>query len=75
MPFRKISLDYYFFHNLTMPKSNNDKVARYYEEVLRLMNEMVVLLRGNNAMLKLHNRTVEELNERVRKISVNTSNI
>lgn len=75
MPFRKISLDCYFFHNLAMPKSNDDKAARYYEEVLRLMNEMVVLLRGNNAMLKLHNRTVEELNERVRKISVNTVNI
>jgi len=25
-------------------------------------------------MMKLHNKTIEELNERVRKIAVNTSN-
>jgi hypothetical protein len=54
---------------------DSDKAVRYYQEVLRLMNEMVVLLRENNTMLKQHARTVEELNERVRKIGINTSNI
>jgi hypothetical protein len=57
------------------PKIDNDKAVIYYQEVLRLMDEMVMLLRENNTMLKQHARTVEELNERVRKIGVNTSNI
>ena len=57
------------------PKIDNDKAVIYYQEVLRLMDEMVMLLRENNTMLRQHARTVEELNERVRKIGVNTSNI
>ena len=49
--------------------------ARYYEEVLRLLNEILVILKENNAMLKEHNRTVGSIDERVRKIGVNTSNM
>jgi hypothetical protein len=57
------------------PRNDDTKVVRYYEEVLRLMNEMVVLLKENNNMLLQHNKTIDELNERVRKISINTSNL
>ena len=57
------------------PRIDDTKVGRYYEEVLRLMNEMVVLLKENNNMLMQHNKTIDELNERVRKISINTSNL
>ena len=54
----------------------DDAVAgRYYEEVLRLMNEMVVLLRENNTMLKEHNGTIAQLYDMVRKININTGNL
>jgi hypothetical protein len=67
---------YHFAHDwIVKTKIDNDKAVRYYQEVLRLMNEMVVLLKENNTMLKQHARTVEELNDRVRKIGINTSNI
>jgi hypothetical protein len=49
--------------------------ARYYEEVLRLLNEILVTLKENNTMLKEHNRTVGSIDDRVRKIGVNTSNM
>ncbi|HEX2557897.1 MAG TPA: hypothetical protein VHK86_06210 [Nitrososphaera sp.] len=49
--------------------------ARYYEEVLRLLNEIMVTLKENNAMLREHNRTVGSIDERVRKIGVNTSSM
>lgn len=66
----------HFAHDwIVKTKIDNDKAVRYYQEVLRLMNEMVVLLKENNMMLKQHARTVEELNDRVRKIGINTSNI
>ncbi|HKU49248.1 MAG TPA: hypothetical protein VJP79_04810 [Nitrososphaera sp.] len=57
------------------PSSNDVKATRYYEEVVRLMNEIVTQLKENNMMLKQHTRTVEELNDRVRRISINTSNM
>ena len=57
------------------PRIDDTQEVRYYEEVLRLMNELVVLLKENNNMLLQHNKTIEELNERVRKISINTSNL
>lgn len=54
---------------------SDEKAVKYYEEVLRLMNEMVGLLKDNNMIQKQHNKTIEELNDRVRKIGINTSNI
>jgi hypothetical protein len=51
------------------------KQQRNYEEVVRLMNEIVALLKENNTMLRQHNRTVDNINERVRKIGINTSNL
>lgn len=56
-------------------KFDDDKTLRYYQEVVRLMNETVVLLKENNTILRQHARTVEELNERVRRIGINTSNM
>jgi len=54
---------------------NIDPTTKYYEEVVRLMNEMLGELKDMNMTLKQHSRTVDELNERVRKIGVNTSNL
>jgi len=54
---------------------SDEKAVKYYEEVLRLMNEMVGLLKDNNMIQKQHNKTIDELNDRVRKIGINTSNI
>jgi len=62
-------------YQLMTPKIDDDKAERYYEEVVRLMNEMVGLLKENNTTLKQHTMTVDELNERVRKIGINTSNL
>gem|GEM_PF-2272116 len=58
-----------------MGKNTDSAAAKYYEEVVRLMNEMLGELKDMNMTLKQHNRTVDELNERVRKIGVNTSNL
>ncbi len=66
---------YYSAAFLVVTPKEQARAVKYYEEVLRLMNEMVVLLRENNMMLSQHNRTIDELNERVRKIGVNTSNL
>jgi hypothetical protein len=51
------------------------EAARYYEEVIRLMNEIVVLLKENNMLLKQHNKITNSIDDRVRKISINTSNL
>jgi predicted ABC-class ATPase len=67
----------YHFGNIRSvpPKINDDNVILYYEEVVRLMNEMIVLLKESNTLLKQHIRTVEELNERVRRIGINTNSL
>ena len=56
------------------PKIDDGLATKYYE-VLRLMNEMVVLLRENNTMLKQHNGTIDQLYDTVRKININTGNL
>jgi hypothetical protein len=48
---------------------------RYYDEVLRLLNEILAELKDNNQMLKENNSVVSSIDERVRKIGVNTSNL
>ena len=63
------------FCSLKVMEISDEKAVKYYEEVLRLMNEMVGLLKDNNMIQKQHNKTIEELNDRVRKIGINTSNI
>jgi len=57
------------------PKIDDGLATKYYEEVLRLMNETVVLLRENNTMLKQHNVTIDQLYNTVRKININTGNL
>jgi hypothetical protein len=54
-------------------KISDEKAARYYEEVIRLMNEMVQEVTQMRIELQRNNRTCDELNERVRKITLNTS--
>jgi len=49
--------------------------ARYYEETLRLLNEILAALKENNTMLREHNSVVSSIDERVRRIGVNTSNL
>jgi hypothetical protein len=56
-------------------QESKDNSVRYYEEVLRKLDDIVALLRENNTMLKEHSRTVETINDRVRRIGVNTSHI
>lgn len=63
----------YFGHANLMKKSMDDVPARYYEEIVRLMNEIVALMKENNLVLREHSKTVEQLNERVRKIGINTN--
>jgi hypothetical protein len=52
-----------------------DRDARYYEETLRLLNEILATLKENNRMLKEHNSVVSSIDERVRRIGVNTANL
>jgi len=52
-----------------------DHDIRYYDEVLRLLNEILATLKENNRMLRLHNSVVNSIDERVRKIGINTSSI
>jgi hypothetical protein len=52
-----------------------DRDARYYEETLRLLNEILATLKESNRMLKEHNSVVSSIDERVRRIGVNTSNL
>lgn len=48
---------------------------RYSEEQLRLLNEILAVLKENNRMLSEHNSVVSSIDERVRKIGFNTSNM
>jgi hypothetical protein len=52
-----------------------DRDSRYYEETLRLLNEILAALKENNRMLREHNSVVSSIDERVRRIGVNTSNL
>ena len=45
---------------------SDEKAEKYYEETLRLMNEIVGLIRENNRMNQV-------LNDYVRKIIINTN--
>ena len=55
-------------------KAEHD-TARYSEEMLRLLNEILAVLKENNRILKEHNSGVNSIDERVRRIGVNTSNL
>ena len=57
------------------PMKAERDAARYYDEMLRLLNEILAVLKENNAMLREHNSVVSSIDERVRKINVNTSNL
>lgn len=48
---------------------------RHSEELLRLLNEILATLKDNNRMLREHNSVVSSIDERVRRIGVNTSNM
>jgi len=48
---------------------------RHSEEMLRLLNEILATLKENNRMLQEHNSVVSSIDERVRRIGVNTSNM
>ncbi|HEV8387904.1 MAG TPA: hypothetical protein VGQ03_09810 [Nitrososphaera sp.] len=45
------------------------------EEELRLLNEILDAIKENNTMLKEHNSVVSSIDDRVRRIGVNTSNM
>lgn len=53
----------------------NTIADKHAEEILRLLNEILATLKDNNRMLKEHNSVVSSIDERVRRIGVNTSNI
>ena len=48
---------------------------RHSEEMLRLLNEILATLKENNTIPKEHNSVVSSIDERVRRIGVNTSNM
>jgi len=48
---------------------------RHSEEMLRLLNEILATLKENNRMLGEHNSVVSSIDDRVRRIGVNTSNM
>lgn len=48
---------------------------RHSEEMLRLLNEILATLKDNSRMLREHNSVVSGIDERVRGIGVNTSNL
>jgi hypothetical protein len=50
-------------------------LGRHMEEELRLLNEILAAIKENNAMLKEHNSLVSSIDDRVRRIGVNTSNM
>jgi hypothetical protein len=52
-----------------------DRDARYYEETLRLLNEIFATLKENNQVLREHNIVVSSIDDRVRRIGVNTSSM
>jgi hypothetical protein len=50
-------------------------LSRHMEEELRLLNEILDAIKENNTMLKEHNSVVSSIDDRVRRIGVNTSNM
>jgi hypothetical protein len=50
-------------------------LSGHMEEELRLLNEILAAIKENNTMLKEHNSVVSSIDERVRRIGVNTSNM
>lgn len=50
-------------------------LSRHMEEELRLLNEILAAIKENNTMLKEHNSIVSSIDDRVRRIGVNTSNM
>jgi hypothetical protein len=52
-----------------------ERDERYYDEVLRLLNEILATLKENNRMLREHNTVVTSIDERVRRIGINTSSM
>ncbi|HJS83176.1 MAG TPA: hypothetical protein VJ742_10125 [Nitrososphaera sp.] len=53
----------------------NRDLSRHMDEELRLLNEILAALKENNRMLSAHNSVVSSIDDRVRKIGVNTSNM
>ena len=51
------------------------ELSRHMEEELRLLNEILAAIKENNTMLKEHNAVVSSIDDRVRRIGVNTSNM
>lgn len=62
-------------HELKIYQMKGDRDSLYYEETLRLLNEILATLKENNRMLREHNSVVSSIDERVRRIGVNTSNM
>ena len=60
---------------LTYDVNADRDLGIYYEEILRLLNEILAVLKENNTMLREHNTVVNSIDDRVRRISVNTSNL
>lgn len=52
-----------------------DRDPRYYEETLRLLNEILAALKENNRMFREHNTVVSSIDERVGRIGINTSSL
>lgn len=50
-------------------------LSRHMEEELRVLNEILAAIKENNSMLKEHNSVVSSIDDRVRRIGVNTSNM
>lgn len=55
--------------------TNNAEGKRYLEEQLRLLNEILAVLKENNRIMNEHNSVVNSIDERVRRIGLNTSNM
>ena len=53
----------------------NTSSERHNEEIIRLLNEILTEMKENTVELKSHNRVVASLDEKVRKISINTSGL
>lgn len=58
------------FHGMKITSSE-----RHNEEIIRLLNEILAEMKENTTELKSHNRVVASLDEKVRKISINTSGL
>ena len=50
-------------------------MTRHMEEELRLLNEILAALKENNRIMREHNSVVSSIDDRVRRIGVNTSNM